>query len=637
LRDSTEDLPINGKLENGFAMSAGFSSLEIQDNKILLSERDSFIASVVAKMVGKQSIPESLLSALLLHSAILKEVPLSKRRLATVEVDESDQDIFRGLLQEFSKVATLMIEHSTPQMDGNTPTADLVDIVDGRLLKVVLHAINEDIEESPLPAIVIQNFQVLSETVESASGVKLVLGDAHPISTRVLPIPKAATDHAIKLSVLPFSNSVFDEHLAPIKLDVDSSVHRSDRLFPSIMAREITHWHNAKRPIDPKKALAAKPVVSRRWNPLRSNQKLMSEMKQYAASLTNASGGILKPETITLGGSNTVVKAPTASKEKTSRKTAKEPKLSKAQMIIATNTAKKQDTESSKIMAAWTVKRKEFDLLKPEGRYLQGKAYLASLDSTRTTALGADIELYCLQALLAWWAGYCKENRKPAGYKVAALIWDSIRRLSSKQGGITKTMATYLKKICNHMGLLEPKMGLTQDDRPLSFKFEFPDADIGSLSIGMPQHRFQLEYCGPYMERSTDARPDRRVPSFNPDAWQRKVLDELDADNSVFVVAPTSAGKTFISFYAMEQVLRADDDGVLVYVAPTKALVNQIAAEIFGRFNKNYKHGGSGVWAVHTRDYRINNPTGCQILVTVPHILQIVSYQSENLNMAEYE
>jgi superfamily II RNA helicase len=107
-----------------------------------------------------------------------------------------------------------------------------------------------------------------------------------------------------------------------------------------------------------------------------------------------------------------------------------------------------------------------------------------------------------------------------------------------------------------------------------------------------------------------------------PDGWQRKVLDELDADNSVFVVAPTSAGKTFMSFYAMEKVLRADNDGILVYVAPTKALVNQIAAEIQGRFSKKFPQAGKSVWAIHTRDYRVNNATGCQILVTVPHILQ---------------
>jgi superfamily II RNA helicase len=39
---------------------------------------------------------------------------------------------------------------------------------------------------------------------------------------------------------------------------------------------------------------------------------------------------------------------------------------------------------------------------------------------------------------------------------------------------------------------------------------------------------------------------------------------------------------------------------------------------------------GKGVWAIHTRDYRVNNSTGCQILVTVPHILQIMLLSPSN-------
>lgn len=126
------------------------------------------------------------------------------------------------------------------------------------------------------------------------------------------------------------------------------------------------------------------------------------------------------------------------------------------------------------------------------------------------------------------------------------------------------------------------------------------------------------------MDRNLDAKPDARVSSFTPDGWQRKVLDELDARNSVFVVAPTSSGKTFMIWTECERILRENNDDVLVYVAPTKALVNQIAAEVQGRFSKKYPQAGKSVWAIHTRDYRVNNSTGCQILVTVPHVLQIM-------------
>ncbi|KAF6794637.1 DEAD/DEAH box helicase [Colletotrichum sojae] len=168
----------------------------------------------------------------------------------------------------------------------------------------------------------------------------------------------------------------------------------------------------------------------------------------------------------------------------------------------------------------------------------------------------------------------------------------------------------------------------TLTERPLPF---LTNLSKTSKHIKFPTDatEFQLEHCGPYLERTFDSVPDPRVP-FHPDAWQRKVLDVIDQNKSLFVVAPTSAGKTFISFHAMKKILQTSNDDVLVYVAPTKALVNQIAAEIQARFTKSYHQEGRSVWNIHTRDYRINNPYGCQILVTVPHILQIMMLAPSN-------
>ena len=37
----------------------------------------------------------------------------------------------------------------------------------------------------------------------------------------------------------------------------------------------------------------------------------------------------------------------------------------------------------------------------------------------------------------------------------------------------------------------------------------------------------------------------------------------------------------------MEKTLKESDDNILVYIAPTKALVTQVAAEAYARFSKN--------------------------------------------------
>ena len=85
---------------------------------------------------------------------------------------------------------------------------------------------------------------------------------------------------------------------------------------------------------------------------------------------------------------------------------------------------------------------------------------------------------------------------------------------------------------------------------------------------------FQLQVTPEHLLRSEGDSVDSRV-SFKPDNWQRELLNAVDHNDSVIISAPTSSGKTFISYYVMENVLRRDDVGLMIFLAPSKALVNQ--------------------------------------------------------------
>lgn len=140
----------------------------------------------------------------------------------------------------------------------------------------------------------------------------------------------------------------------------------------------------------------------------------------------------------------------------------------------------------------------------------------------------------------------------------------------------------------------------------------------------------QLKFMGHLMERSLGSAPDPRV-GFYPDAWQKRLLDTVDERRSALVCAPTGSGKTFACFYAMEKTLTLDNDSVIVFVCPAKALVQQVNHEIAARFrSKEYPVGSAAVLsATMLREMHDGKVLNAQILVTLPTLLEMLLLSPE--------
>eukprot|EP00742_Colponemidia_sp_Colp-10_P013866 GILJ01015697.1.p1 GENE.GILJ01015697.1~~GILJ01015697.1.p1 ORF type:complete len:1516 (+),score=340.80 GILJ01015697.1:587-4549(+) len=158
------------------------------------------------------------------------------------------------------------------------------------------------------------------------------------------------------------------------------------------------------------------------------------------------------------------------------------------------------------------------------------------------------------------------------------------------------------------------------------------------LPVQMDATSFQLRRLGERFQRDAPSTLDPRVV-FNADQWQRDLMNIVDNRGSVIVSAPTSSGKTFISYYCMEQVFSqvisqdtpTSDIGVVVYVAPTRALINQAAADIYGRYkSKTYNNLPVHIFGVlGGRDY-VRTPFDCQALITLPDVLETILLSPHN-------
>ncbi|XP_022789735.1 probable ATP-dependent RNA helicase DDX60 [Stylophora pistillata] len=201
--------------------------------------------------------------------------------------------------------------------------------------------------------------------------------------------------------------------------------------------------------------------------------------------------------------------------------------------------------------------------------------------------------------------------------KYPVLLMESVQEMAN--GYKDLLTVEYKKKLSGFM----QKLGFSDIASMFYDRAEERERKTKELSAHTSSVRFQLEHMGHLLKRAERTDPDPRVDHFIPDTWQRELLDAVDKNESAIVVAPTSSGKTYASYYCMEKVLRQDNDGVVVYVSPTKALVNQVVATVYARFHRKQLPEGRAVYGVFTRDYRFNT-LNSQILVTVPQCLEIL-------------
>ena len=107
---------------------------------------------------------------------------------------------------------------------------------------------------------------------------------------------------------------------------------------------------------------------------------------------------------------------------------------------------------------------------------------------------------------------------------------------------------------------------------------------------------------------------------YELDEFQKKAIEALNANNSVFVTAPTSSGKTLVAEYAIRKAI--EESKHLYYTAPIKALCNQKFRDFSDQFGKENV-------GLLTGDHAIRSDS--KILVMTTEVLRNMLYSSKGV------
>ena len=530
-----------------------------------LKELDLLLKEVLDCLVMHQIDSElphlfwELTSLFFLHIIILPTLPVSERARPHEDLNEDMVAMLVGtFLPKINPVMTSFILKSNRFVD-----------IDGRMFtRILRYTISHGHCQT--------NALTLAEFVgrEFSSRLETVWGSVNApppdfmklstcFSNRGDPGPSpTASDGPKPFILLPFHNHIFDEELADVHVKVsDEDQTSSSRCLEFCQGTPFTdtnHWHDNHRAILPKhlggEGWKDADDVSRRLR-LRRGQRFMVHMQRLSASLTGASGKELEQIFIRSTGrkvskiidDSSICKHERHEKVPASRQKKSKPVTPARERIRQEHAQEKKANEDRSSQEWWQEQLRQVEMI---GTYENKMSFFRSLlrnPRAGSRWLSVEVRLYHLHLTIRRWIDEHDPENAAIHDHYSVPIIRVVKELYTSDF-LTETTLRILATIMISLGFgdyippLEDDVSRKlQPDRVLAFDF----IKLLKSKSYKPIYKFmaikedpvvwQLRVFGEYMDRSMDSAPDHRV-SFQPDAWQREVLDGLDEPKSSLLV-----------------------------------------------------------------------------------------------------
>ncbi|XP_072190962.1 probable ATP-dependent RNA helicase DDX60 [Excalfactoria chinensis] len=556
-----------------------------------------------------------------LTTVFLLHMPLSHRvQIRIIESRWTKQVL--PLLKTQQLCAHFVLKHLSDTNDWKLDLTYLPDLNDDSLLRNIAHyyeiEYSEGLEfQKELGKEMEKEYQFLWDTVTKLT-MNFDFGDAFPIrnTSQVFIDHQQASfrvcDEKIPdIGLIPLKSDLAEEYAGDVLKDLpvlDSNDPAVTSLAKYKEFDELRHWHS-DRPLteEYERVRCNADAKSKDADGRKQIQKLQTFHRLYGSTLEGSTAKFIVLQKDVPGNANTAVK-----KNKQIHK-------SKAEIITEENNRRLKAKEEKKEQEQWKTLQTSTEKEIKANPTIGINKLEKFLKTVKSKSVKFSIEMAGLMACVEAWKKHCrKQGSEPKDLSSAVQVMRRIHILLEKYQDLLEK--SHLQKLSQYLQLLGfENLACTLSGQMREGR---DDQNRSNCDVEVGPARFQLQYMDYYLLREERNDPDPRVQHFIPDTWQRELLDAVDNNESAVIVAPTSSGKTYASYYCMEKVLKMSDEGVVVYVAPTKALVNQVVGSIYSRFTKKLPDG-LVVCGVFTRDYR-HDVMNSQILVTVPQCLEIL-------------